>query len=364
MKRISMTTQNGMQVVGKPFGPDAIVKDLSELLANIRMNDTPQDIREKIKELNIDFNIIFESDQDRNIFIQSLKDVLSNWSKSHSIGHINSRKLCSQMNEVLTGQTSDFSNAIRETAIQVAKEELEVSKSDEMNAYIGDSKERKLENEINQILLNHDITITRIEIQKAKKMEQLAQLEKQARSGQITSAEWGKQRRIIELEIDSRNLEQEARTYFTNYQTGVRRSQLGESVDKKDIYESDHMYRITNLENSRIDNEKALQSGNCTRQEYDERMEEIDREMEEENRRFDNHMRVHFPQQSNTVIEWEERKPWKVSNAEQQNNLYDPLQPSPVYNPDAMMNPNNNRFGQMSDSNNSVSTMNSGRRPR
>lgn len=317
MKRISMTTQNGMQVVGESFGPETIIKDLSELIANIEIYDTPQDIREKIKQANIDFNIIFESEQDRNLFIQSLKGTLSNWSKStsiyfgmkdslvdksHSMNHLGSRELCSQINEILKGQTTDFANAIRETEIQIARDELEASKSDEIKAYIGDSKERKLENEINQFLLNHDIAMTRIEIQKSKKMQQLAQLGRQARSGQITAAEWGKQRRIIELEIDSMNLEQEARTHFTNYQTGVRRHQLGEGIDKREIFESDHIYRTTNFEKNRIDIEIAFQSGNCTRAEYEERIQEIEKEIEQENRRFDNQMRLNFPQQETKNI--------------------------------------------------------------
>lgn len=282
--------------------PEIVAEEMFELFLN--HDGTSRDIEEKAKENRDAFNMSFESDQEREQFMAALKSKLDSYSRQNSIyyglksqlsdpnfemRHLGSRTVYGYISLFLKNQTTDFANTIRNVAIQITQDELTASKSDEIEAYIGDSKSRRLENEINKFLLAEDRAQIQTEIVQSKAFEHLDRLGHQVRNGEITKSEWVKKRKLIELEIYSTDLNQEAHTHFTNYQVLAREYQLtGNKSKKREYFDQDHEYRLAMLELRKVNCELDRDSGSLEPQEYSEELQEINEEIARENKRYSN----------------------------------------------------------------------------
>ncbi len=290
---------------------DKFISDLKALISVETDNSIDEEERkEAIEEININLGVMFEYERERDIFIRKLKDGFSDWMQRFSTyywdgckfisGNLSSPEILFGIRKLLENNKSDFANAIREAGIELAQEELKASKSDEVNAYIGDNKESKLQNEINQLLLQNDIAQMQIEIRKMNLFDQSHQLIIQRKSEKIKTLEYSKQQKLIDLKIEGCILEQEARNYFTEYHIYAKRIQLGDievHLGRKLAAENRHDYKLRSLEKEQIEVQEIYLSGGCSIQDYQEDIREIDKKIEIENNRHANFMQTFFPQE-------------------------------------------------------------------
>ena len=248
MKKISMTTENGMQVVGESLSVEFAVADFAKLV-NETWGLTEEEIDEKDNNMElpkVDFDFSFVNDQEREKFIALLKDRLKKDDMRDYTYYTNSyaasRNIVSELNKVLPNMHNDFVDAIRQTQIALLEEELEAFKSDEVKAYIDnldDVKGREFalnRNKQAQDLLTIDILTAQIAIQHSK----FAQLQEKRRNNEITAIDFSRQWRQIDAQIDELVLQQEKieleQTELHNEELNLKQAEKQEQ-DEIRIYE-------------------------------------------------------------------------------------------------------------------------------